>query len=90
MAENIRFLFKKGMMDIRVYLLKTEKANYYTIQKQGFVGSRQTFANRLKELERRGIVNREVIASRPPRVEYSLTNKGKDVVRRLEALKKII
>jgi DNA-binding HxlR family transcriptional regulator len=39
------------------------------------VGSRQTFANRLKELERRGIINREVKASRPPRVEYSLTNK---------------
>jgi DNA-binding HxlR family transcriptional regulator len=75
MAENIRFLFKKGMIDIIFYLSKTETANYYTIQKQGFVGSRQTFANRLKELERRGIINREVKASRPPRVEYSLTNK---------------
>jgi len=90
MSENIRFLFKKGMADVLSYLSRVKKANYYAIQKQGFVGSRQTFANLLKELEKRGIVNREVLASRPPRVEYSLTNRGKEIARILEMLKKAV
>jgi len=51
MPENIRFLFKKGMIEVISYLSKVEKANYYTIQKQSFVGSRLTFANIIKELE---------------------------------------
>ena len=90
MSESIRFLFKKGMIEVLSYLSKVERANYYAIQKQGFVGSRQTFANLLKELEKRGIVNREVLASRPPRVEYSLTNRGKEIARILEMLKKAV
>jgi uncharacterized protein YktA (UPF0223 family) len=51
MPENIRFLFKKGMIEVISYLSKVEKTNYYTIQKQSFVGSRLTFANIIKELE---------------------------------------
>lgn len=51
MPENIRFLFKKGMIEVMSYLSKVEKTNYYTIQKQSFVGSRLTFANIIKELE---------------------------------------
>lgn len=90
MSENILFLFKKGIVEVISYLFKMEKANYYTIQKQAFVGSRQTFANLLKELEERGIVSREVIESRPPRVEYSLTDKGRETAKILEALKKTI
>ena len=90
MSESIRFLFKKGTIEVLSYLFKVERANYYAIQKQGFVGSRQTFANLLKELEKRGIVNREVLESRPPRVEYSLTNRGKEIARILEMLKKAV
>ena len=50
----------------------------------------QTFANLLKELEIRGIVNRKVIESRPPRVEYSLTERGKRIVDILNKLEKEI
>jgi DNA-binding HxlR family transcriptional regulator len=42
----------------------------------------RTLAARLTELEQAGVLERRVIASRPPRVEYRLTEKG----RRLEAL----
>jgi DNA-binding HxlR family transcriptional regulator len=42
----------------------------------------RTLAVRLTELEQAGVLERRVIASRPPRVEYRLTEKG----RRLEAL----
>ncbi len=40
------------------------------------VGSR-TLSERLKDLESRGLVHREVIAEVPVRVEYSLTTKGR-------------
>ena len=63
------------------------KAGYYELYKHNFVVSRQTFSNTLKILEETGIISRKVIDGRPPRVEYNLTKKGKDVV---EALKLLI
>ena len=77
------------MIEVLSDLSKVEKANY-TIQKQAFVGSRRTFVNLLKELEEKHIVNREVVESRPPRVEYSLTSKGKEIERILKMLKRIV
>ena len=44
--------------------------------------SSQSFANLLKKLEIESIVNIKVIETRPPRVEYSLTEKGKNIVAR--------
>lgn len=41
--------------------------------------SRQSFANLLKELESKGIVIRKVVNSSPPRVDYSLTEKGRRI-----------
>lgn len=66
------------------------KAGYYETYKQGFVVSRQTFANLLKLLESKGIVSRKVIENRPPRVEYSLTAKGKNVAEILDRLSKVV
>ncbi|MHA1632779.1 MAG: winged helix-turn-helix transcriptional regulator [Candidatus Freyarchaeota archaeon] len=83
----LRFLFRKGAVEIILYLHEVGKANYYAVQRQGFVGSRQTFSNLLKELEARGIISRRVVESRPPRVEYSLTEKGRRVAEILEQLK---
>jgi len=39
----------------------------------------KVLSRQLKELEQDGIVNREVFAEVPPRVEYSLTPKGKSL-----------
>lgn len=80
-------MFKKGVMDVILYLNQVVKAGYYEIYRQNFVVSRQTFANILKKLEKEGIVNRRIVESRPPKVEYSLTDKGKgiaDILIRLE------
>jgi len=83
-------LFRKGVIEVIFFLNKVGKAGYYEIYKQNFVVSRQTFANLLKRLEKEGIVNRKVIENRPPRVEYSLTEKGKKVAEMLDAFNKII
>jgi DNA-binding HxlR family transcriptional regulator len=85
-----RFLFKKGVTEVILYLDKVGKAGYYEIYKQDFVVSRQTFANLLKELEEKGIVNRKVIEGSPPRVEYSLTEKGRAIARILSELNNLL
>ena len=82
-----RFLFRKGAIEIILYLDKLEKAGYYEIYKQNFVVSRQAFAKLMKELENKEIVDREVVDSHPPRVNYSLNEKGKalsDILNKLE------
>jgi DNA-binding HxlR family transcriptional regulator len=74
------------VIDTLFYIDKMGKAGYYELYKQNFVISRQTFSNMLKILEEKGIISRKVVEGRPPRVEYSLTKKGKDVVEALRIL----
>jgi DNA-binding HxlR family transcriptional regulator len=44
----------------------------------------------LKELEDMGLVSGKVIDGRPPRVEYSLTEKGKEIAKILDELDEIL
>jgi DNA-binding HxlR family transcriptional regulator len=81
-----RFLFGKGVIEVILHLGTVEEAGYYKLYKKGFVISRETFANMLKELEKKDIIGRRVIESRPPRVEYSLTKKGKEIAEILKRL----
>ncbi|MCH7485110.1 MAG: helix-turn-helix transcriptional regulator [Chloroflexi bacterium] len=48
--------------------------------------SDRMLAERLKELEAEGIVEREVIPETPVRIEYRLTRKGRDLGPVVEAL----
>lgn len=43
-------------------------------------------SERLQELEREGIVDRTVIPETPVRVEYSLTKKGRELTRAIDAI----
>jgi DNA-binding HxlR family transcriptional regulator len=90
LRNKSRFLFRKGTIEVIIYLNKVGKAGYYEIYKQDFVVSRQTFANLLKELEEKGIVNRKVIEGRPPRVEYGLTEKGMNLAKILHDLSNLL
>ena len=45
-----------------------------------------TLAQRLADLEKAGVLRREVIDSRPPRVEYRLTERGRQLRSLLSAL----
>lgn len=42
--------------------------------------SPKTLSERLKELERNSVLQKQSFAEIPPRVEYSLTKKGKELV----------
>jgi len=48
--------------------------------------SRKVLVEQLKEMELRGIVLREAFSETPPRVEYSLTKKGKELLPILDQL----
>jgi DNA-binding HxlR family transcriptional regulator len=90
LSNKVRFLFGKGVFETIVYINKFGKAGYYELYKQGFVVSRQAFSNLLKKLEENEIVSRKVIDSRPPRVEYSLSTKGKEIAELLSRLNETV
>ena len=48
--------------------------------------SSRTLAERLRSLEREGIVRRHSYPESPPRVEYELTDKGRDLLPVIEAM----
>jgi len=49
--------------------------------------SPKTLSERLRSLEEEGIVIRQMFAEVPPRVEYSLTEKGQDLVSVVESMR---
>ncbi|MGL4913324.1 MAG: winged helix-turn-helix transcriptional regulator [Romboutsia sp.] len=48
--------------------------------------SQKTLTNQLRELERDGLINRQVFNIIPPKVEYSISEKGKSLYQILEAM----
>ncbi|GHO43565.1 winged helix-turn-helix transcriptional regulator [Ktedonospora formicarum] len=49
--------------------------------------SPKTLSERLRSLEEEGIISRKMYAEVPPRVEYSLTEKGQDLVAVIECMR---
>jgi DNA-binding HxlR family transcriptional regulator len=49
--------------------------------------SPRTLSQRLKTLEDEGIIERRAFAESPPRVEYHLTSKGRDLVPIVDAMR---
>jgi DNA-binding HxlR family transcriptional regulator len=48
--------------------------------------SSRTLAERLRTLEREGVVRRHSYPESPPRVEYELTDKGRDLIPIIDAM----
>ena len=77
----LRVIGRKGTFII-LETLQKGPARFTTLEKVLKVSPR-TLSERLKELEEQGVVNRQAFPEVPPRVEYSLTEKG-------EALKPLL
>ena len=63
-----------------VWVLRDRKARFGQIAATIGVISRKVLTTTLRELEAEGIILREEFKELPPRVEYSLTNKGADLI----------
>lgn len=74
--EAVHCLSEKGAIEILHCLAEGGTLRYKEI-KQRLVGiSPRTLAKRLKQLENIKLINRKAYAEIPPRVEYSLTDRG--------------
>ena len=49
--------------------------------------SPKTLSERLRSLEEEGVIIRQTFAEMPPRVEYSLTTKGRDLCNVIESMR---
>jgi DNA-binding HxlR family transcriptional regulator len=75
---------KWTVLIVRDLLQGTKRFNELLYSLEGI--SPKTLSERLKELEESGVIDREVYPEIPPRVEYSLTDKGRSLNGILEAM----
>jgi len=84
MADTSRLrkiITKRGTLEILIPLCCTSEPVRYKQFRQALKGiSSRTLANRLKELEKSGVLDRLSYNEIPPRVEYRLTSKGQELV----------
>ena len=77
---------KKYTLNILRILMHTESARFNKLAEE-IRGSPKTLTDRLNELASLKIVKREPFAEIPPRVEYSLTERGRDLKPVMEAIR---
>ncbi|HCA41670.1 MAG TPA: transcriptional regulator [Bacteroidetes bacterium] len=63
-----------------LWRLKERAWRYSELNKSLGKVTHKMLSQQLKELERDGLINKKIFASVPPRVEYSLTKRGKSVI----------
>ena len=73
----------KGLIVLRL-LVRTRRFNELLRSLPGC--TQRMLTNQLRELEADGIVHRKVYAEVPPRVEYSLTETGRDLLPTIRAM----
>ncbi|TFF98805.1 MAG: transcriptional regulator [Promethearchaeota archaeon] len=78
--EDLEFIRKKWILEI-LWELETYKGSNFNELKRAIKGiSSRSLSDRLKDLEKNGIVERNVEDSRPPSVLYKLTENGEGFV----------
>jgi len=71
-----------------LFLLLDDKKRFSDFQKRLTKITQRTLTQQLRDLERDGMVSRQIFPEVPPRVEYSLTEKGRTLAPLLIELKK--
>ncbi|MCI4367484.1 MAG: helix-turn-helix transcriptional regulator [Thermoplasmata archaeon] len=72
----VRSIFGKWSSDVLVALHALPSAGFEELRRSLHGISPRVLSLKLKELEQNGMVRREILDSRPPRVRYSLTERG--------------
>lgn len=71
------FLSKKWMISIIVTIGNHKRLRFNNIQERVAGISPKILTQRLRELEKEGVLQKEVYKQIPPKVEYSLTSSGR-------------
>lgn len=71
---------------ILYYLTKNGTKRFSELLKYITVVSQRTLTNQLRELEGHGLISRKVYPEVPPKVEYTITEKGKSLFPILELM----
>ncbi|MFA8439910.1 winged helix-turn-helix transcriptional regulator [Pueribacillus sp. YX66] len=74
--EKAMEILSKRWNGLIIHQLLQEGPQRFCTIESGISISGRLLSQRLKDLEREGIVNREVFPETPVRIEYSLTEKG--------------
>jgi DNA-binding HxlR family transcriptional regulator len=80
------FLSKKWTMSIIITIGNFDHLRFNGLREKLERVTAKTLADRLKELEKESIVNRRSYNEIPPRVEYSLTKTGKQLMHALHPI----
>ncbi len=80
-SRIIGAITKKWTVPIVYLLYRTGQLRFSRFRELLMGISSRTLSLRLKDLEERGWVNREVVEDRPPRVLYSLTERGTTIAK---------
>jgi DNA-binding HxlR family transcriptional regulator len=71
-----------------IYILSKGKMRFKELERSIEGINTRMLVKELKNMEANGILNREVFATVPPTVEYTLTNKGEKLLPSIESLYK--
>jgi len=88
--KTVDYISKKWTMLILLELYKgeSEKKRYYEIKRNMPDVTPKVLSARLKELEKEGLIIRDVdISSFPIKCEYSLTKSGKEIIKVIKHIK---
>ena len=85
--EAIDLLSKRHALTV-VWLLQARSPRRFNEIKRALDVNPVSLTQRLTELEQAGVLQRKVYNETPPRVEYNLTQKGKDLLPLMDALGK--
>ena len=79
MDFTLKLIGGKYKLLILYFLLEDEKKRFNELLSAIGSISKKTLTNQLRELENDGLIQRKIYPEVPPKVEYSLTEKGKSL-----------
>lgn len=85
-SYTLSLISGKYKMVILYCLMEYEQVRFNELQRYLGKVSDKTLSQHLKELERDALINRKVYPVIPPKVEYSLTERGKSLMAVLDQL----
>lgn len=85
-AETIRLISNKWSVEILFALAEPHAVRFRELQRMLGRVTQKELTRHLRRLEQHGLVSRTAFAEVPPRVEYELTPKARELLTPLESL----